>query len=75
MALAGGPALLVNRAQDPRLTALLRSNSVRIGHVPVTAINSLVSAQPRPRSAQVGACRDVGADAQRTRGTCVWHGT
>jgi len=44
MALAGGPALLVNRAQDPRLTALLRSNSVRIGHVPVTAINSLIGA-------------------------------
>ena len=44
MSLAGGPALRVSRTVDARLTGMIRDNTARIGHVPVTAINSLAGA-------------------------------
>jgi hypothetical protein len=42
MSRAGGKSFLIRHTVDPRMTELLRSHSVRIGHVPVTAINSLI---------------------------------
>lgn len=41
MARGGGPSLTVGRTMDKEMTRLLRANKARIGHVPVTAINSL----------------------------------
>ena len=42
MALTGVPSLTIRRAVDRRLTDLLSTGGARIGHVPVTAINSLI---------------------------------
>jgi hypothetical protein len=72
MELAGGPAFLISRRQDPRLTALLRSNSVRVGHVPVTAINSLAGAA-------VAALHGLGPvvmsnERSADEGNLLWHG-
>lgn len=36
-----GPALSIRRRPDPLMTRMLAENALRIGHVPVTAINSL----------------------------------
>ncbi len=72
MALGGGPGLLIRRRQDPRMTELLRSNSVRIGHVPVTAINSLagVTAAALHGLGPVVMSNERSAD----EGNLVWHG-
>ncbi|MGA9693561.1 MAG: hypothetical protein WBR33_19370 [Pseudonocardiaceae bacterium] len=42
MALAHVPSLTIRRTVDRRLTDLLNTGGARIGHVPVTAINSLM---------------------------------
>lgn len=72
MALSGGLGLLVSRRQDPQLTQLLRSNTVRLGHVPVTAINSLagVAAAVLHGLGPAVMSNERSAD----EGNIVWHG-
>lgn len=41
MAQGPGPTLSILRRPDPRMTRMLAENVLRIGHVPVTAINSM----------------------------------
>lgn len=72
MTLAGPPGLLISRHQDPRMTELLRTNSMRVGHVPVTAINSLAGVA-------VAALHGLGPvvmsnERSADEGNLIWHG-
>jgi hypothetical protein len=72
MSRAGGLALPISRTVDARLTHLLSTNSVRIGHVPVTAINSLIGVA----TATLHGLGPVVMSNERSadEGNLVWHG-
>lgn len=67
-----GPGLLVRRRQDPEMTRLLRENAMRVGHVPVTAVNALAGAA-------VSALHGLGPvvlanERSADEGNMVWRG-
>ncbi|MCD2192033.1 hypothetical protein LQ327_01335 [Actinomycetospora endophytica] len=72
MARGPGPGLLIRRQQDPEMTRLLRENAMRVGHVPVTAINALAGAA-------AGALHGLGPvvlanERSADESTMVWRG-
>jgi hypothetical protein len=72
MSRAGGLALPISRTVDGRLTHLLSTNSARIGHVPVTAINSLIGVA----AATLHGLGPVVMSNERSadEGNLVWYG-